>query len=593
MASTYWQPDNTPIVQFTGPDKRRRKIRLSYLARNERTGELVRNKTTERDVNRFVEKLEGLVKAVRSGKPLDAEVELWLGDLPAAERKKFEAYGLARKTSGELQAEADAARKADEDAAKQEEVSRRAAIPRLGELIDAYITVRAPKVAEAKADNAQPNTRKKRGTVKPGTATFYGHTKRNLVEFFGADKVLAEVNAGDAEDFYLWLMRPTEDGGQGIAESTACRRCNLANQFFRYAVKKGYAGANPFEDVGGSVVANKSRQEYISRADTEKLISAAPNADWRLIIALSRYAGLRMPSEINNLRLDEIDWERNRFLVHSPKTEHHQGKESRLVPIFPELRKHLRAVWEAAPEMPPAPKESASPTERKLIEAERELKSFVFPGYRNKKNLRTRFATIIKRAGLKQWPKIFHNLRSSCQTDLAVKFPLHLVCEWLGNSAAIAQKHYLQITDADYERAADGATSGAISAHSGVVSDAQASPSPESDITETSEKLVFATSEEVNQWAIQDSTNRHETPVNIGISSQVASDKASGGAISGAIGHEGRHDCQSGGELEDTELAKLWPTLPRAAKREALAVIAALAADVARLTTPSAAEVQS
>jgi hypothetical protein len=51
------------------------------------------------------------------------------------------------------------------------------------------------------------------------------------------------------------------------------------------------------------------------------------------------------------------------------------------------------------------------------------------------------------------WPKLFHNLRASAQTDLAQRFPLHVVCAWIGNTAAIARDHYLQVTD-DHFRAA-------------------------------------------------------------------------------------------------------------------------------------------
>lgn len=45
------------------------------------------------------------------------------------------------------------------------------------------------------------------------------------------------------------------------------------------------------------------------------------------------------------------------------------------------------------------------------------------------------------------------NLRASAQTDPAGRFPLHAVCAWLGNSEAIADKHYLRVTDADFEQA--------------------------------------------------------------------------------------------------------------------------------------------
>ena len=66
----------------------------------------------------------------------------------------------------------------------------------------------------------------------------------------------------------------------------------------------------------------------------------------------------------------------------------------------------------------------------------------------------TTFEKIIKRASLTPWPRLFHNLRSSRQTELAESFPSHVVCDWLGNSEDIARKHYFQTTDDHFARAA-------------------------------------------------------------------------------------------------------------------------------------------
>ena len=65
-------------------------------------------------------------------------------------------------------------------------------------------------------------------------------------------------------------------------------------------------------------------------------------------------------------------------------------------------------------------------------------------------NLRTQLKRIVVRAGLKPWPKTWHNLRASRQTELAARFPIHVVCSWLGNSPRVAQDHYLQVTDTDF-----------------------------------------------------------------------------------------------------------------------------------------------
>jgi hypothetical protein len=137
----------------------------------------------------------------------------------------------------------------------------------------------------------------------------------------------------------------------------------------------------------------------------------------------------------------DVDWERGRFRVSSPKTEHHEGKEERWVPLFPELRPHLEAAFDAA-----------EPGQVNVI------------SWRDTdKNLRTRLTAIIRRAGLVPWPKLFINLRSSRETELAAVHPLHVVCAWIGNSTPIAAKHYLQITDMDFERATkSGAQSGSL-----------------------------------------------------------------------------------------------------------------------------------
>ena len=65
-------------------------------------------------------------------------------------------------------------------------------------------------------------------------------------------------------------------------------------------------------------------------------------------MALARYGGLRTPSETFALTWADIDWERNRIRVPSPKTACHAGRESRMLPLFPELRPHLEAVFDEA-----------------------------------------------------------------------------------------------------------------------------------------------------------------------------------------------------------------------------------------------------
>ena len=54
---------------------------------------------------------------------------------------------------------------------------------------------------------------------------------------------------------------------------------------------------------------------------------------------------------------------------------------------------------------------------------------------------------------MQPWPKLFQNLRSPRETELADDFPMHVVCQWIGNSQLIAAKHYLQVTDDHFTKA--------------------------------------------------------------------------------------------------------------------------------------------
>ncbi len=48
---------------------------------------------------------------------------------------------------------------------------------------------------------------------------------------------------------------------------------------------------------------------------------------------------------------------------------------------------------------------------------------------------------------IKVWPKLFQNLRSSRESELIKVHGMEVACAWIGNTPAVAMKHYLQITD--------------------------------------------------------------------------------------------------------------------------------------------------
>lgn len=255
----------------------------------------------------------------------------------------------------------------------------------------------------------------------------------SLITYFGAEKRLSEITPGDARQFREHLLAKGGVRGGKLAVSTTNDRCKKAKQFFNSAIEFRLIDSNPFAKLPTAVRSESDRIVYVSKHDTERVIEAASDAEFRLLIALCRYAGLRNPSETLSLRWEHVDFANDRMTVPSPKTEHHPGRATRVVPLFPELRPYLEDAWELCQDV-------SEPVIRRWRDSG--------------KNFRTRMRATIRRAGLEPWPKTFHTLRSSCQTDLAEEFPLHVVCAWLGNSEQVARDHYLQVTEEHFARAA-------------------------------------------------------------------------------------------------------------------------------------------
>ncbi len=374
MASIARDPGGKKRLLFMAEDGSRKVIRLG--------------KCPVKMAEAFRLRVENLLAAKKQNTSLDGETAEWVGGLSGDVCGKLAAAGL---------------------------VARRAAAPAqsslaLGPFLSEY--------TESRSD------------VKPGTQTVFGRCVKHLLAFFGPDKSLAEITAGDADSWRLYLVK------HGLAENTIRRTCGIARQFFRSAMRRKLISENPFAELKVSVQGNKAREYYVSRQDAERVLEACPDSQWRLLFALARYGGLRTPSEILLLKWGDVDFAQSRFRVHSPKTEHHAGGESRLVPIFPELYPHLLAAYE----------EAEPGTE------------YVITRYRKSGlNLRTQLMRILAKAGLKPWPKLWQNLRSTRQTELSKDWPEFVICSWMGNSKVVAREHYLQITDEHFKQAAQKA----------------------------------------------------------------------------------------------------------------------------------------
>jgi len=268
---------------------------------------------------------------------------------------------------------------------------------------------------------------------KPTSLRAWGQTVAGLIEQFGPCP-LASLSHADGEAFRAAMQR------RGLRATTIHKRLGHARQMLEDAVRLGHVAANPWKHVRQRSGDPSERRAYVTIADAERVIDHCSNVLWKLLVALARFGGLRVLSEAFSLTWGDVDWERGRLSVPSPKTEH-LGKPHRVIPPFPLLRPHLEAAFEQAPEG----------------------SVYIFPddwraratgndGWAGA-NMRTTFAKIVRRAGVELWPRLWHSLRASCESDLAQSFPLATVTKWLGNTPGVALRHYVDPTEAAFTRA--------------------------------------------------------------------------------------------------------------------------------------------
>jgi len=220
-----------------------------------------------------------------------------------------------------------------------------------------------------------------------------------------------------------------------MAVASVSKHTKRAKTMMAAAVDDRLLSVSPFASLKGGDESNADRHRFIDAEMTAKVLAACPDADWRLIVTLARYGGLRCPSEVLALRWSDIDWEAGRMRIESSKTG------VRFCPIFPEIKVALD--------------DSDYVAEDGAV--------YCVARYRGGlANLRTQFARIVERAGVVAWPKMFVNLRSTRRTELQEKFPDHVINNWLGHSGTVAAKHYLQVTDEHWGRATDADSSSVI-----------------------------------------------------------------------------------------------------------------------------------
>lgn len=262
--------------------------------------------------------------------------------------------------------------------------------------------------------------------VKESTIEQYEAAKKRFFEYFNP-------KAGFGEQTKDQLTEWKSDLLGKYKHSTVASQLKHTKTVFTWGVSQGWIEKSPLDGIGRGSFVNRKRDRIIPMDEYFRLLAASPCQDWRTIIALTRIGGLRCPSEVVRLKWEDVNWERNSFFVRSSKTEHHEGKESRLVPIFPELKTELETLF---------------------FDPNSEGSEYVINRYRNpKQNLGTTFSKIVKRAGLLPIARPFDNMRMTRSNEVYNRWGAFKESQWIGHSSRVRADHYLMLTDADFNEA--------------------------------------------------------------------------------------------------------------------------------------------
>jgi integrase len=259
------------------------------------------------------------------------------------------------------------------------------------------------------------------------------HTRRNIdqarrwfFEHFDETQPVRFVTKADADEFHAFLRKSLKSCN---SVSTVIKK---VKQAFAEALERGEVAANPFRHIKSPIRSNPERMEFVLPEWTQPILDACPTLEWKIIFAMARFAGVRVPSELQDFKWGDILWDQDRIRIRDAKRSRPGKPVIRIVPMFAELRPLLAEAYDKADEgsvhVCPRTREGST-------------------------NLRTQMHRIIKKAGLSPWQRTFQNMRSTRETELAEHFPMHVVTKWIGNTDSVAVQHYLQVTNNHFAKA--------------------------------------------------------------------------------------------------------------------------------------------
>ncbi len=270
--------------------------------------------------------------------------------------------------------------------------------------------------------------------LRDATRVLYNIAGNYLARFFDYDPPIDRINHGDADDWWAALASgelslDNLNRCDAPSPTTICKHVRTVKAIFNAAIPS-LLKVNPFENLTGHAPSPSKDWREVTHDDMAAILDACPNDGYRGLFALCRWAGLRR-DEARQLRWGDVLWNTNRITVNARVKNATTKWHKRVCPI--ELRdkptglRELLRMW-----YDNAPAGNAGPCDGV-----------------HRHNLYVKVTKILNAAGV-VYTAPFHTARKCWETELSMKFPLHVVVAWLGNTFEVARKHYLRVPEELY-----------------------------------------------------------------------------------------------------------------------------------------------
>ena len=351
---------------------------------------------SKQDANLFAANIDKLVSHKKRYDTTPIELESWIGSLSQTHRQQLSDLNLIDKFDSSLT---------------------------VGGLIDAFL-------ADYRNSGKTPLTVKQFETAM--RVRVPRKLKQQLVSFLSPQPLSSKPNAEAIfSDQAKAIFRDAESWQRNhYAKSTWSRTNGRLREVGSWAIGRGICDHNLFALMPRPGEVNADRNQHVEHETVIDVMDFCLDSDTRLVFALGRFAGLRLPSEARTIKRSDVDFEKRQLRILDSKK-----KEYRTMPLFDEVQS---AIEHHLASTPPS----------------RWLMSDRFRGSSDANNYGLMHEAVC-RSPHQPWVKLRQNLRSSCENDLLQIFEERLVTLWLGHTIKVSRRHYQKQKDSDILRAVE------------------------------------------------------------------------------------------------------------------------------------------